>query len=246
MSEQPEINGKNGLRNGENTMESANIIYSHLENAGLNYVKKQKNYLVISAVFPIYAIIIQIINLIFIIQLEAMKPPIGPNPGGPDIFDITSPILIFLVISVFTLINSGFLIKWRNLVNYYEKYGKNLDKMPSSREEDDNPTRIVSLTQIFYDIVKTMERIRILFVILVIFCLYNSFWFFRFFFFRLDQIAPIHPPPIQQQFTAFLNLLSQVSLVIFLLFQWRHLHQWNKKLRELKTFERKIYEELDS
>jgi len=245
MSEQPETNEKKGLHpeNGKN--ENNNLLYSILEKGGLDYVKKQENYLTISAIFPIYTIIIQVINLIFILQLEAMKPPIGPNPGGPDFFDIISPILIFFVISFFTLINSTYLVKWRNILNQYENYGRKIRKISSIQEESNYPEGNVSLTRVFYDIINYMEIIRIVFVILIIFFIYNSIWFFRFFFVRLDQIAPIHPPPIQQHFTVILNFISQISLIIFLLFQGRHFFRWNKKLSELKSYERKIYKELD-
>ena len=245
MSEQPETNEKEGLKNKNGIIESISVLYSRLEKGGLDYVKKQKNYLTFSALFPIYTIIIQVINLIFIFQLEAMKPPVGPNPGGPDLFDIISPILIFLVISLFTIIICAFLIKWRRLLNRYEKESKEIRKATSKLEDGDYPMGTVSLTHIFYDIIRNMEKIRIIFVILIFFFFFNSIWFVRFFFVRLDQIAPIHPPPIQQHFTVFLNFISQISLILYLLFQGRHFHQWNKKLKKLKTYEKKIYRELD-
>lgn len=245
MSKQPKTNEKEGLKNKKGKIENVSILYSRLEKGGLDYVKKQKNYLTFSAIFPIYTIIIQIINLIFIFQLEVMKPPVGPNPGGPDLFDIISPILIFLVISLFTIIICAFLIKWRCLLNRYEKQSNDLREESSMQEDGDYSIGNVSLTQLFYDIIRNMEKIRIIFVILVFFFIFNSIWFIRFFFVRLEQIAPIHPPPIQQHFTVILNFISQISLILYLLFQWRHFHQWNKKLKELKTFEKKIFEELD-
>ena len=245
MPNQSESNGKNGVKHENNLNASVSFLYSRLEKGGLDYVKKQKNYLTFSAFFPIYTIIIQVINLIFIFQLEAMRPPLGPNPGGPDLFDIVSPIIIFLVISFFTLIHCAYLVKWRRLLNHYENYSKKLRKISSTQEESNYPTGGVSLTHIFYDIIKNMEKIRIIFVILIFFFIYNSIWFFRFFFIRLDQIAPIHPPPIQQHLTVILNFISQISLIIYLLFQGRHFYRWNKKLSELKTYERKIFKELD-
>ena len=245
MSGQPEINEENGLKHESGVKESFKFLYSRLEKGGLDYIKKQRNYLTFSALFPVYTIIIQVINLIFIFQLEAMKPPIGPNPGGPDFFDIISPILIFLVISFFTIINCAILVKWKRLLNRYEKESNEMREATFRQEEGDYPIGTVSLTHVFYDIIKNMEKIRIIFVILIFLFIYNSIWFFRFFFVRLDQIAPLHPPPIQQHFTVILNFISQISLILYLLFQWRHFHRWNKKFKELKTYERKIYKELD-
>ena len=245
MSKQPETNEKEGLQNKNDTIESVSFLYSRLEKGGLDYVKKQNNYLTFSAIYPILTIIIQVINLIFIFQLEAMKPPLGPNPGGPDLFDIISPIVIFLVISFFTIIICAYLVKWKRLLNRYEKKIKNLREASFIQEEGDYSLGTVSLTHVFYNIIKNMERIRIIFVILILFFFFNSVWFFRFFFVRLDQIAPIHPPPIQQHFTVILNYISQISLILYLLFQWRHFHRWNKKLKKLKTYERKIYKELN-
>jgi len=45
--------------------------------------------------------------------------------------------------------------------------------------------------------------------------------------------------------TRLLNIICQVGLILYLIFEWRHFYRWNKKLKKLKEFEKKIYKELD-
>ena len=62
MSDQPETNEENGLKHENGAKDGFKFLYSRLEKGGLDYVKKQRNYLTFSAFFPVYTIIIQVIN----------------------------------------------------------------------------------------------------------------------------------------------------------------------------------------
>jgi len=54
------------------------------------------------------------------------------------------------------------------------------------------------------------------------------------------------PPPRNPLMDTIMTLTvcSQIALVIYLFYEWKHFLKWNNKLRELKSFERQIYQDL--
>jgi hypothetical protein len=193
-----------------------------IERGGLNYIKNERNYLILSALVPIYIVIVQCINLGYIFT----APPI--NPLDPQIpinpINTITPIIILLIISFFALVNFGYLINWKGKVEIYE------DKAPRKQK---------SLTSLLYDIVQSMKTIRVIFIIVNIISLYYLIWFILW---ALSIMDPHHPPPPLH--VNLLNGLSQGGLLIYLIIQWLHFIQWNRKLRQLKLFEKQIFHEI--
>ena len=210
--------------NIDKTLENNNLErkFLKIESGGLNYIKNEKNYLILSAVVPIYMIIVQCINLGYVFT----APPIDPSDPRPPInpFNVFTPSIILFIISFFALINFIYLMSWREKIKIYE--GKALKKQKS-------------LTSLFYDIVKSMKTIRIIFIIVNINSLYYFIWFILW---TLSIMEPHHPPPPLH--INILNGLSIVGLLIYLIIQWKHFIQWNRKLRKLRFFEKQIFNEI--
>jgi hypothetical protein len=86
-----------------------------------------------------------------------------------------------------------------------------------------------------------MRILKLTFIGLNIICAYYLIWFVGFFFIRPP--LPLPRPPLHY-IVQWLNIFSQIGLLFYLIFEWRHFYRWNKKLKELKEFERKIYLEI--
>ena len=213
--------------------------YEPLERGGLNYINNQKNYLIFSAIFPIYLIILQILNIVFILTLETQKP--ADIERGPTLLDILTPIIILLVISLFALAIFIFLIGWKKKINQYKNQQENIAQFSFSDPDDNFPEKNITLTRLFYKIIDNMRVIRIIFICLNIICFYHFFWTINFF---LIRRPPQHPHPPLHFLVQWLNILSQIGLIFYLVFEWRHFYHWNKKLKELKKFEKDVYTEL--
>ncbi|MFW9973396.1 MAG: hypothetical protein ACFFDF_24645 [Candidatus Odinarchaeota archaeon] len=196
--------------------------FSEIEKDGLNYIKIERNYLILSALVPIYIIIVQCINLGYIFIVPPVNP-LDPRPPVNPIITFT-PILILLVVSFFALINFRYLLSWKGKVKAYE--GKVPDKQKT-------------LTALFYDIIKNMEIIRVIFIIVNIISFYYFIWFILW---ALSIMDPHHPPPPFH--VNILNGLSQGGLLIYLIIEWRHFIQWNRKLKQLKLFEKQIFHDI--
>ena len=195
--------------------------FSKIEKGGLNYIKNERLYLILSALVPIYIIIVQCINLGYI----STAPPLNPSDPQPLVnpINVFTPIIILLVISFFALINFRFLLSWKGKVKTYE------GKAPSKKK---------TLTSLFYDIIKNMETIRVIFIIVNIISFYYFIWFMLW---VLNIMDPHHPPPLHVNI---LNGLSQGGLLIYFIIEWRHFYQWNRKLKQLKLFEKQIFHEI--
>jgi len=196
--------------------------FSKIEKGGLNYIKNERNYLIMSALVPIYIIIVQCINLGYIFTAPPINP-LDPQPPANPI-NVFTPIIILLVISFFALFNFGYLLSWKGKVKTYE------GKAPGKQK---------TLTSLFYDIIKNMETIRAIFIIVNIISFYYFIWFILW---ALSIMDPHHPPPPLH--VNILNGLSQGGLLIYLIIEWRHFNQWNRKLKQLKLFEKQIFHEI--
>ncbi|MBY8983046.1 MAG: hypothetical protein KGD57_08865, partial [Candidatus Lokiarchaeota archaeon] len=209
---------------------------------GLNYIKKTRFYLKISAILPIYMIIIGIINLgflsyMYIISIESRKViPIHA------IVVFTSFFLIFL----FSLLQFLFLRKWKLKIREYGKKIK-LEKKDASDVSDDKSKNMVSikisLTDIFYDVVNHMEKIKILFIIInffsAIYIFYNFMIFIRLVIFVKKATL------MTFETLRYLNLSVSIVLILYLIYMWYHFTKWNKKLKKLKNYEKMIGQELN-
>lgn len=200
--------------------------FSRLEKGGLNYINKESNYLIISALFPIYLIIIQIINLLYILTAPPI-PPVAPRPApqpDPSLVNVFTPIILLLGISLFALINLRYLLIWKKNVETYKTQASNQQR---------------SLTSLFYTIIKNMEKLKIVFITLNVLSLYYFVWYLLW---ALSLTDPHHPPPPIH--VNILNVFSQVGLFLYLIFEWRHFFGWNQKLKQLKILEKQIFDDI--
>lgn len=223
------------------------------EKGGLNYINKEQSYLKISVIFPIYSLGIIIINIV-IILIGAIFLRISqsgtPRPD-PDLtldqklilgFILIIPSLVFFALSLFSLVQFLFLKKWKMKVHaYHKEFGELKSKEISNQETETGST--ATLTNLFYDIVKHMEKIRKVFIIINILAFFYIWWSLRLFgaiiYLLVQEVASFFP------FMLILNFSGAIVLIIFLIFMWIHFLPWNRKLKSLKNFEQKIAEELD-
>ncbi len=217
--------------------------YTKIEQGGLDYIKKKKGYLIVSAAFPIYVMIIEILTAIFFLQSSPLNPMVKrevayhvlvPSFGG----------LFILILSIFQLF---FLLRWRQKLQLYEaqKSDPNLHQSDIKSGNDDSeviPEKSMSLTRLFYEIVDHMEKIRILFLIFNIVAIYSIVFVINFFFFNR---RPININNRGTPVMRWLNLSSSIILFLYLLFEWLHFIKWNRKLTHLRAFEKRVYAELD-
>ncbi|MHA2246318.1 MAG: hypothetical protein ACXADY_15245 [Candidatus Hodarchaeales archaeon] len=221
----------------ERTVRSNDISYG-----SLSYIKNQRNYLIINAIVPIYCIIVQAFNLLFtlffILRLEEIVSEFKRPRTKFFLIDALTPSLLFFVFIIFSIVNFIFLVRWRKKVQQYEN-----QQQDASLSEDN-----VSLTQLFYDIIDIMDKLKIIFIVLNIFIVFYIQWFFRFF---LNELLYGKTPsftgfiPIRSVFMPWLNLILELLLLIYLVMNWRHFLRWNKKSTKLKDYEKQIYRELD-
>ena len=228
----------------EKKIENNDILFG-----GLYYIKNQRNYLLINAIIPAYCFIVQTINLIFTFmfilrieellqRIEEIFPQRRIQKTPFFLIDALTPSLLFFVFIIFSIINFIFLVRWRKKVHQYEN-----QQQDASLSEDN-----VTLTQLFYDIIEIMEKLKKIFIVLNVFFVFYIQWFFRFF---LNELLFRKIPsstgliPFRSVFMPWLNLILQLLLLIYLVMNWRHFLRWNKKLTKLKDYEKQIYRELD-
>jgi len=220
--------------------------YQDIEDNGLKYIEGQKRYLIFTAIFPIYAIIVQIFNIITSIN-KIPRPP--GNPAGlpilepRNIYDILTPTIIFLVISTFALMKFIFLFIWMKKVHKYEIQKKILEIDKKNEEIEKLRYSAPTLTQLFYDIVDHMQLIRIVFIILNIVFIFYLQWSVGF---LLDFFGLItHPNPPPNNIFHLLNTIAEFGLIWYMVFEWKHFLKWNKKIQNLTQLEKQIYDELE-
>lgn len=226
-------------KNDKNTLERKSSWYLKLEESGINYINKYKYYLILSALLPIFLIIIQIINTSFIalvekdISLIGFKYLLG--------FEIFAPRFKLMTISMIGLVKFIYLFNWnKKLIDYREEY-KNFMKNNNSVKEEPLPKESFPLTRLFYDIISQMKISKVIFILINVICFVYFIWNFIFF-----LVSPPVPPLLFPLFRiiGLFNFISQVILIAYLIFEWRHFYRWNKKLKKLSNFEKKIYSEL--
>ncbi|MCF2140133.1 MAG: hypothetical protein K9W44_08775 [Candidatus Lokiarchaeota archaeon] len=210
-----------------------------IENIGLKYVESQEHYLLFSILFPFYSIIVQIINILYTLEL-VRRPPPPPHPPLP-LIDILTPFIIFLMISLFALLKFIYLLFLKKKVRKLHQYMiilKNLEK----HEEFEEIENIPSLVKIFYDLINYVKTIRVIFIFVnLAFILYLQ-WSIRFILTYLHLIPP-GPLPSNLIFHA-LNSIAEFGLLIYMVVEWHYFLRWNKKIKKLEDFERLIFDEI--
>ncbi|MHA1803425.1 MAG: hypothetical protein ACTSU4_02695 [Promethearchaeota archaeon] len=223
------------------------------EKGGLNYINKEKAYLKISMIFPLYSLCIIIINIFFIF-IGSIFLRYTPHPPK---FDLTVeqkifiglmlmiPSMVFLILTIFSLLQHVFLKKWKLKIN---EYNTRYIEFRSKQEQvegnlDTSTTSTTTLTALFYEIVNHMEKIRIIFYIMNALAIFYFWWSLRMFgaivYLLVEEIIEYFP------FMFFLNFSSSVVLIIFLIYMWIHFKRWYRKLKNLRNFEKTIVNELN-
>ena len=222
--------------------------FKQIEDFGILYLKKQQKYLIFSALFPVFSILIQIFNIFFILgQFMVVDAPMGHmSHGRPSLFDLLSPSFVFLLLSFIALLKFFILKKWDHLINLYlrnsslpSKYTSEKDQAPSEHIQN---SRNVSLAGLFYEIVDTMLRLRRVFIIFNIIFLFSLQWVFRF----IIMVVQVSSDPYSRNILFFniVNPIGELGLIIYLIVEWRQFLQWNRKLVKLENFEKQVYSEL--
>ena len=235
------------------------IPFKNIENSGLKYIKNQQHYIIFSAIFPIYSIVVQLVNIIYTLNMLRFPPP-PPNRPIP-IFDVLTPFFVLLAFSILALIKFIFLLIWNRKVKNYDTFCIEIsikDKLENEAKNIDNLENIKisrittqnrregepnSLIMLLYDLIDHMRSIRYIFILLnVVFVLYFQ-WFIRFFLSYLHLIPPgMNPPNILFKI---LNTIAEFGILLYMIFEWRHFLRWNKKLKKIDEFEKVISEDLE-
>ncbi len=229
MAEDKKLKGDH--RDGMEASEKA--LYTRLEKGGLNYINHEKNYLLFSAIIPIFIFMAQSISFVFQILLSIT----GPG-RGPPLQEVLAPMILLLIIGLFTLINFLFLLRWKNKTKNYISQQTNELKVNEFDEDMESPKKRITLTEFFYEIVRNMNIIKIFFIILNIFCVYYFIWYYGVFMRNRPPRVPL------MDAIMIITVCSQIVLIIYLIYEWNHFLKWNKKLRAIKSFERQIYHDL--
>lgn len=241
-TEQPII--ENSEENSTNLKDYFSIgTYSRIEKGGLDYIQKKKWYLIISAVFPIYIFIVEILTTLF--YLRSLKMEVELH-GRVISYILTSSFgtMFILLLLLFQFI---FLLGWRRKLQcYLDRKDTNQfrESDPDIEDEDlnDATEQRISLTKLFYGIVNHMEKIRTLFFLLNFLAFYLIFSSLRIFWFNK---RPFQMDNMQFGMMKWLKIISSILLLFYLGFEWFHFLKWNKKFSQLRAFEKRVYEELD-
>lgn len=213
--------------------------YTKIEESGINYINKYKYYLLLSALIPIFLIIIQIINTFYAAIVESSGTLLRER--FLKFFILIIPRFNFMTISIIALVKFIFMFKWnKKLMDYKIQYAKFMRNY-TIKDEDVPKGEGFPLTKLFYEIISQMRFSKGVFIVLNVFCIMYFFWTIFFF-----LISPPIPPPRSPTFhiIGLFNYISQILLIIYLIFEWRHFYRWNKKLNKLSEFEKTIYSEL--
>lgn len=235
------------------------ISYRALVQSGVQYVKHQTRYLVASAILPLFALVVQIVN--FLLMARAFPLPSGapPPPGHPHLVDQLTPAILVAAIATLALFKFLALLQWRHHLGDLARLRRArdsdfpappiegnshaLESNSHAPESDSDPRPAPSLTNLFYRVVAVMGRARVLFLVLnALFVVYLQ-WFVRFFLVELGILAsPGLVPPHDAWF--WFNVTAQLGLVAYVVLGWRHYLRWGKKLKRLRQFERQVYRDL--
>ncbi|UYP44149.1 hypothetical protein NEF87_000434 [Candidatus Lokiarchaeum ossiferum] len=225
-------------------------LYTDIESYGFKYINHQKNYLITTAVFPIFALFVQVFNLIHTIG-QINRPPPEQIPLPPlhpqNIYNILAPIIIFIIIASFALVKFVFLYIWMKKVHRYEIQQKLITKLNKNTvENSDDYSDIqnsIGLTQIFYDIVDHMQLIRIVFILMNIAFIFYIQWTLTFLLSFFGIIPRLNQNP--SNYFHYINIIAEFGLLFYMVFEWKHFLKWNRKLKKINELEKKIYAELE-
>lgn len=214
-----------------------------IEQWGLNYIEKKKFYLLISAIFPIYILFIEILT----ISLYSRSIIINPIHMLRLLFYFLTKGFGTLFILVFSFYQWHFLYNWRKKIKLYHFEIESLyRKIDQTIEDPENINHIqerkTSFPRLFYDIVNHMDKNRSYFLVFNFIAFFILLYNFKTFWFRF---IPIRTDKMIFLIIGWLNRISALFLIFYICFQWYHFIKWNQKFSRLRILEKKIYDELD-
>ncbi|MHA1186576.1 MAG: hypothetical protein ACTSSK_06810, partial [Candidatus Heimdallarchaeota archaeon] len=126
----------------------------------LSFSVYQKRFLILSAIIPLAIFLLQIANIIFII----VNPPPGSVPQElifPRFFDMFTPMLVMICMSVFGLVNFIFLLSWKKKVTKYNDQKQSFSKMVENQQKESDDIKFISFTELSYQNLKFLKRMRV-------------------------------------------------------------------------------------
>lgn len=208
----------------------------------LSFSSFQKTFLILSAIIPFTIFLLQIANLVFVL--------VNPPPGGipqeltfSRFFDMFTPMLVMITMSVFGLITFIFLLRWKKKVTKYNDQKQSFGKMIDNQHKESDDIQYISFTELSYQNLKFMKRTRVFsFITNIISVLYIGWTIMGFLVVFGVTNLPIHRPPLALHI---LNTIAQVVLIIYVIIQWIFFNKWNKKLVAIEVLEKQIFDELE-
>ncbi|MHA1867381.1 MAG: hypothetical protein ACTSVB_08550 [Candidatus Heimdallarchaeaceae archaeon] len=204
---------------------------SSLEKTGVKYLLKESHFLKLSVLIPLFVLLVQLINVVFIILFPPPPPQFRP-------FNLI-PLLIMIIISFVIIIHYITVQSWNREIQHYLEFQKlHLEKKSELFEKQRASTSTYSLSKIMYRTIEHIKKFKWSFIAINFIFLFYLYWVVRGFINRSD----VHSPPFPLHI---LNIISQFLLFVYLLLQWNFTLRWIKKEKKLKELEKTIASELE-
>ena len=201
------------------TEKDQSINISSFETKGLDYLEKEKSFLLMNIIIPVLFVIGQSLELIIIFST---RPIIPPEIRGFVVINI----MILLILT-----NIFYYIRFQKAILHY------------------NTSEFPKLSMLLYQFNTYKKRVTFSFYLLCgLSILYAVVYFAGFILLQLSNTVPMHPrglDPILGSIMTVLIYLSFILQVIYLLRSWGHISRWRASEQKLKALEHRVYEELD-
>ncbi len=221
---------------------------------GLDYLHRQNQTLVLSLIYPLFTLVLQIFNTFFIFNVFFHIPDHPSLDFTPhDIFripflDDITPVLVFIALAFVALLKIGFIFNLRKKAIIFAKRHAIQNKATKNVNVDDifnrvSPSNIITLTDLFYNLVKYLGIIQKLSIFFYIMSFFFVQWYIRYFLLLFGGFPD--PTPTFINLMYYFNFLDFIGLIGFLIPDVRQFIRWNRKLRKLGSFEQTIHNEFD-
>ena len=189
----------------------------------------------------------------------------GPVIVRPPPLEVHTPLFILLIISFVMIVYVYYFYKFMIQLTEYKNLLKvkdgtlgvqNESQVSQGRNLSESTESSTSLTKTMYSLNDMVERLKLLFAIVLILSFFYILWFFQFFIQDLTIIqiftfqtpppppgGPFMPPP--PPFNRLFNYITVIALVLFFIINLRYYYKWHEKTSKLKELEIEIYNELN-
>ena len=188
-----------------------------------------------------------------------------PENVRPPPLEVHTPLFILLIISFVMIVYVYYFYKFMIQLTEYKNLLKvkdgtlgvqNESQVSQGRNLSESTESSTSLTKTMYSLNDMVERLKLLFAIVLILSFFYILWFFQFFIQDLTIIqiftfqtpppppgGPFMPPP--PPFNRLFNYITVIALVLFFIINLRYYYKWHEKTSKLKELEIEIYNELN-